>query len=220
MAARPNSLRTLEYGVRLASNHLDRLEEMIEMTERALEHNRLLSPEEHKGYKTCVQVAKKQRAQFRKVLEIELPDVDTTTTRRKRGRPSNAELEALHAARSGTPVKAKKPKLSTKKQSKTAEATETPVPRKRRGRPKKVAVETVTETMETADTPVPRKRRGRPKKVKAVVETAVASTETPVPRKRRGRKKTVATATTETAPRKRGRPKGSKNKAKTEALAA
>lgn len=213
MAARPNSQRTLEYGRRLAANHLERLAEMVEMTERALRENLLLSPEDVAGYKACLRTAKKQTAKFQQILDIDVPSVNTSTTRRKRGRPSKAELAVLEGARTGKPVrKARKAKATP--------VAEAPAP-KRRGRPKGSKNKTAAEPV------VAVKRRGRPpgSKNKSNATEAVAAAP-----KRRGRpkgskNKTKAASAAPAAnvtktTRKRGRPKGSKNKPKTVAVAA
>ena len=201
MAARPNSQRTLEYGHRLATNHLERLDEMMRMTQRAIDENRLLSADDIAGYKACLRAGKKQRTQFLKVLAVALPEVNTSTTRRKRGRPSNAELKALEAARASKTTRAPKAKAAVSVPTPKAEVAP-PAPKKR-GRPKgtKNKPKVVAAAPETvvADTPVKRKR-GRPKGSKNK------------PKSTNG----ASAAATASAPvkRKRGRPKGSKNKPK------
>lgn len=142
MAARPNSRRTLEYGHRIAGKHIQRLEDMILMTEKALAENKLLTPAEVQAYKECVKHARKQVTLFQKVETLGVPAVDTATVRRKRGRPSKAELEALGVVKPAkAPKAAKQPKaVKAPKAAKApkAKATKTaPVEApKRRGRPK------------------------------------------------------------------------------------
>lgn len=192
MAARPNSKRTLEYGVRLATNHLARLDDMIEMSQRALDENRLLTPEDVYAYKQCIRAGKKQATQFRKILQIAIPDVDTATTRRKRGRPSKEELEELAEAREEAPKA--KPKRRRRRKAAAATEEEAPTPPKRkRGRPKGSKNKT-------------KRKPGRPKgsKNKPKTDTATAATA-------------EAPATEAPKRRRRGRPKGSKNKPKAEA---
>lgn len=230
MAARPNTLRTLEYGKKLIDNQLSRLNDMIAMAETVLSENKTLTPGDIAGYKACIATGRKQITLLTRLSDMGLPSVDVTTSR-KRGRPSKAELEQLAAARgervakpvvaSAPAVLANAPKKRGRK-SKAAIAAEAAAAMvqqvnapKRRGRPPKA--QPVIEAAE--ETKAPAKRRGRPPKVKsdAVVEMVQSDTDT---RKRVGRKpKPVApeintAAIEEGAPVKRGpgRPKGSKNK--------
>jgi hypothetical protein len=203
MAARPNTVRTLDYGRRLAANHISRLNEMIEMATRVIDENQLLTPEDITRYHDCIKVGRKMSTLFGKVADLPIPNFDSSTPRRNRGRPSNAELATLQAMREGTKKKGRPKKAvaeaAPKKRGRPAKAkvetTETP---KKRGRPPKVTAEA---------TDAAPKRRGRPPKAKT------APIEETVQPKRRGRPPKVQAAP-EAPPKKRGRPKGSKNKVK------
>jgi len=223
MAARPNSQRTLEYGLRLATNHLTRLDEMMEMTERALEENRLLSPEDVTAYKACLRAGKKQRTQFRKVLDIALPAVNTATTRRKRGRPSKAELAELDAQRNGKAA-AKSAAPPRRRKRKSIAVPVEAAPAQKRGRPKG----SKNKPKVVAEAAAP-KKRGRPKgsknKPKVVEVVATAPKKRGRPKGSKNKSKTsngmsASNGAADPAKRKRGRPKGSKNKPKTTAVAA
>lgn len=202
MAARPNSLRALTYGLQLAEKHLQRLDSMVEMTTRAVEENLLLSAVDVANYKACLRAAKKQRTQFSKVLDIELPPVNTTTPRKVRGRPSQGELDALAASRARKP-----PRKPRAKATAAAPAVEATAPKKL-GRPKgsknKPKTNGVAVAPIAAEVPAP-KKRGRPKGSKNKPKTNGVA---------------AAPVTEATAPKKRGRPKGSKNKPKANAATA
>jgi hypothetical protein len=215
MAARPNALRTLEYGKRLVENHVKRLNEMLSMVTNALEENKTLTPEDIAGYKACVAAGKKQLTQFAKIAEIEVPAIKPPAPRR-RGRPARAELEKLAAARGEKPAKRAKAAAAT------ASASE---PKKRGRKPKAVAA----PAKDATETIVPPKRRGRPPKVQVAASAAVPQD---APKKRGRKPKALAAAPTVDsteltttpsavtithvegieAPKRRGRPKGSKNK--------
>ena len=100
MAARPNTKRTLEYGVRLAENHAERLDQAIVQAETLLVENLVLTPSEVKVYQASVKAAKKMKALLQRVSAITLPKGDTATPRRGRGRPSRVELKARTKERS------------------------------------------------------------------------------------------------------------------------
>lgn len=225
MAARPNTLRTLEYGKRLVDNQLARLNEMIAMAEKVLVENKTLTPEDIAGYKACIAIGKKQITQFTKLAEIALPAVAPAPAR-KRGRPSKAELEQLASARGEKVAKASTVNAVKAKAAPTATAAAPVAPvaaePKKRGRKPK-AVEAVAAPVVAAPTEAP-KKRGRPPKAKAETVTAApvqavaAPAEAP---KKRGRPPksaavpavNVATVATDAAPKRGpGRPKGSKNK--------
>lgn len=193
MAARPNTLRTLEYGKRLVDNQLQRLQEMIANAEKVIAENRTLTPEDIASYKACISLGKKQITLFEKLAAFELPDAPSAPPR-KRGRPSKAELEALAADRGEKPAAPK----AKAKPAKIAASAEAP---KRRGRPPKAKLDAAPVA---ADAP---KRRGRPPKVKSDDADAVeAKVAAPAP-KRRGRPPKVKTdEVVEAAPKRRGRP--------------
>lgn len=188
MAARPNALRTIEYGKRLATNQIKRLDEMVKMTTAVLEENKTLTASDIAGYKACIAAANKQLTQFRKLDELQLP-VIAEPSPRKRGRPSQADLQTIAAthgkkgaARAHTaPVVAAAlimgaPKKRGRKSKATiaAEAAAIaalaamPVPKKR-GRPAKAKTEAVAAAPAAAvNQGPPAKRRGRPPKVKSL----------------------------------------------------
>ena len=169
MAARPNTLRTLEYGKKLVDNQLSRLNDMIAMAEKVLADNKTLTPEDISGYKACIATGKKQITLLARLAEISLPAV-TVTTARKRGRPSKSELEQLAAARGEKP--AKQPKL-TKAELAAAQASIAAttaalaaVTPKKRGRKSKATIAAeAAAAAALAAAPAP-KKRGRPAKVK------------------------------------------------------
>jgi hypothetical protein len=188
MAARPNALRTLEYGKRLAENQIKRLDEMVKMTTSVLEENKTLTAADVAGYKACIAAANKQLVQLRKLDELPLP-VIAETSPRKRGRPSQADLLSIAATHG-------------KKGAVRAQAVAAPVAvvaaPKKRGRKSKAeiaAAEALAAAMLAAATPVP-KKRGRPAKAKT--ETVVAATVNQgPPAKRRGRPPKVKSLETE-----------------------
>jgi len=185
MAARPNALRTLEYGKRLAANQIKRLDEMVKMTTAVLEENKTLTGSDIAGYKACIAAANKQLTQYRKLDELQLP-VIAEPSPRKRGRPSQSDLQAIAATHGkkgaartqalATPVVITAPKKRGRKSKAEIAAIEamaaaalaaaTPVPKKR-GRPAKVKTETVAAAPAVNQGP-PAKRRGRPPKVKSL----------------------------------------------------
>lgn len=231
MAARPNALRTLEYGKRLVENQIARLEEMINMTESVLAESKTLTGSDIAGYKACIATANKHLTQFRKINEIAIPDIAEPEPR-KRGRPSQAELAAIASTR-GKPGKgaAVKPALTQAVVSPTVAPVDGP---KKRGRKSKATLEAeAAAAAMLAAAPVP-KKRGRPAKVKteAVQGTenvAVSGVDQGPAAKRRGRPpkqpvmdsgetlltspaiNTVGISETEPVKRGPGRPKGSKN---------
>jgi len=160
MAARPNTTRTLQYGLSLADVQCDRLTRAIAMANFALANNKLLTNEEIAAYKTAINLARKQQAIFEKVSTLTVPADLIPPTKRRPGRPSAKELEAIKTAKSGKTSKADK-------SVKTAKATKTAVTAKsvktagttgkRRGRPAKTAAV-------SADVTPTVKRRGRPPK--------------------------------------------------------
>ena len=198
MAARPNTLRTLEYGKKLVDNQLSRLNDMIAMAEKVLADNKTLTPEDISGYKACIATGKKQITLLARLAEISLPTV-TVTTARKRGRPSKSELEQLAAARGEKPAKllatAIKAAMAAPSILRTVMPA-TPVPKKRgrkskatiaaeaaapapkkRGRPAKVKTETPDVVVHATASKVVQgpitKKRGRPAKVKSDLPEAV-----------------------------------------------
>ena len=206
MAARPNTVRTLLCGQRLADNQIKRLEAVIEMTQRVLDENKLLTADDVSLYKECLRAAKKQLSAFTKIRALEIPDGETSTRRTKRGRPSKDELAALKADRTGENPKPKRRGRPKKATTEDTQAEAAPAPKKR-GRPRKVQIDETTIVAE-----VKPKRRGRPPKDKPA-EAVTA----PAPKKRgRPRKnpEPEVAVVTEAPKRKRGRPKGSKNKPK------
>lgn len=92
MAARPNTKRTLEYGMRLAENHTERLDQAIVQAQTVLEENPLLTKTEIRTYEESIKAAKQMKKLFARITTINLPKGDTATPRRGRGRPSHAEL--------------------------------------------------------------------------------------------------------------------------------
>lgn len=180
MAARPNAYRTLEYGQRLVTNHVSRLEAMLEMINTAIYENKTLTPEDVARYRAYQAVGKKQLTQFSKIMDMDIP-VYRDSEPRKRGRPSQAELEQLERARSGKRATKKIAARGRKAQEKEATAP------KRRGRPPKAkAAAPIVAT--------PPKKRGR--KPKALVNSpAIDADVVPAP-KRRGRPKGSKNKTT------------------------
>lgn len=174
MAARPNTARTLNYGVTLAETQRERLTRAVEMAEYALSTNKLLSAAEVTAYKTAITIANKQFTLFGKILELDIPRGLIPTTKRRPGRPSAKELAKIEAGRSG----GKADLSSNTKAAKAAPKTTAKLPK-----PAKPA-----KAKATADSAP--KRRGRPPKAKT--ETAVAEVAAPV--KRRGRPPKAATA--------------------------
>lgn len=98
MAARPNTLRTLQYGKRIAENHIERIHEMIRMAEDAIANNALLSAKDVQAYKACVKTGKVQLRHYERIAQLELPVVKTARKRR-RGRPTKAALRRLETDR-------------------------------------------------------------------------------------------------------------------------
>lgn len=191
MAARPNALRTLEYGKRLAENQIKRLDEMVKMTTSVLEENKTLTAADVAGYKACIAAANKQLVQLRKLDELPLP-VIAETSPRKRGRPSQADLLSIAATHG-------------KKGAVRAQAVAAPVAvvaaPKKRGRKSKAeiaAAEALAAAMLAAATPVP-KKRGRPAKAKtdAIAAAPAATVNQGPPAKRRGRPPKVKSLETE-----------------------
>jgi type IV secretory pathway VirB10-like protein len=113
------------------------------MAEYALDSNRLLTDSEIAAYKAAIELCRKQRALFAKIVELNIPRNLIPATKRRPGRPSTKEVEAIKSSRGG--------------KSKAKAASATP---KKRGRPAKAKAEVPAET---AATP---KRRGRPPKAK------------------------------------------------------
>jgi hypothetical protein len=192
MAARPNALRTIEYGKRLASNQIKRLDEMVKMTTAVLEENKTLTASDIAGYKACISAANKQLTQFRKLDELTLP-VIAEPSPRKRGRPSQADLQTI-AATHGK-------KGATRAQVAAAPVVIVSAPKKR-GRKSKAeiaAIEAMAAAALAAATPVP-KKRGRPAKVKtdAVTAAQAATVNQGPPAKRRGRPPKVKSTEAET----------------------
>jgi len=179
MAARPNALRTLEYGKRLAANQIKRLDEMVKMTTAVLEENKTLTGSDIAGYKACIAAANKQLTQYRKLDELQLP-VIAEPSPRKRGRPSQSDLQAIAAThgKKGTAHVVAAP----------AAIAGAPKKRGRKSKAEIAAAEALAAAMLAAATPVP-KKRGRPAKVKTeAIATAPAPTVNQgPPAKRRGR---------------------------------
>ncbi len=239
MAARPNTLRTLEYGQKLVANQLTRLNDMIAMAEKVLAENKTLTPGDIANYKACIATGRKQITQLTKLSEIPIPTAAPVAPR-KRGRPSREELEQLAVARGEKkPAKAAAPvatvtpiadapkKRGRKSKAEIAAAEAAALAAaapKRRGRPPKAQAPVAVTAAPVAATPAePAKKRGRPPKAKVQAAPPVVITgEAP---KRRGRPPKAAVAVEAAAqtqqvveatdaPVKRGpgRPKGSKNK--------
>jgi len=169
MAARPNTARTLQYGVTLADTQIERLQRAVQMAEYAIETNKLLTSDEIASYKEAASLCKKQSVLFNKILELKIPSNLIPATSRRPGRPSAKELEVIQKARSGKgKTKAVAKTAESKKRGRPAKAAEaSEKAAKKRGRPAKAA-----ETASATTTVV--KRRGRPPKAKAV--TADVST--------------------------------------------
>jgi hypothetical protein len=193
MAARPNALRTIEYGKRLATNQIKRLDEMVKITTAVLEENKTLTASDIAGYKACIATANKQLTQYRKLDELQLP-VIAEPSPRKRGRPSQADLQTIAATHG-------------KKGAVRAQVAAIAVPAviagapKKRGRKSKAeiaAAEALAAALLAAATPVP-KKRGRPAKVKAEAITAASAVTVNQgpPAKRRGRPPKVKSIDTE-----------------------
>lgn len=208
MAARPNALRTLEYGKRLAANQIKRLDEMVKMTTAVLDENKTLTHSDVAGYKACIAAANKQLTQYRKLDELQLPVISEPSPR-KRGRPSQADLDAI-AATHGKKTAARTQNVAAplaliagaapKKRGRKSKATiaaeaaaaaalaAMPVPKKR-GRPPKAKTDNIAVTSaQTVDQGPPAKRRGRPPKAKSLdaensgdasVETVQSSADAP-----------------------------------------
>jgi hypothetical protein len=210
MAARPNTLRTLEYGVRIAVNHTTRLNDMVSMAERALQDNQLLTPEDISVYKQSIRIAKKQLTLCAKLAELAIPTGSTSSKRKTRGRPSKAELESLATARGEKVAKAKP--AAPKPRKPRAQAKAAPVveaaPKKKRGRPSKADI-AARETLAAAEQ-APKKKRGRPSKADIAAREILAAAEQ-APKKRRTRKATAAPVTADAPKRKPGRPRKNTN---------
>ena len=161
MAARPNTVRTLNYGTTLAETHVERLLGAVSMAEYAIETNKLLTNDEIAAYKEAIALCKKQSALFSKIVDLDIPRNLIPATRRRPGRPSAKELEKIETARKGgkrgtkTAAKPSAPKTTAKVEA--AVASSEP---KRRGRPPKAAAQNAESS---AAAP---KRRGRPPKAK------------------------------------------------------
>lgn len=239
MAARPNALRTLEYGKRLVENQIARLEEMINMTESVLAESKTLTGSDIAGYKACIATANKHLTQFRKINEIAIPDIAEPEPR-KRGRPSQAELAAIASTRGKAGKGTAAALISaaiTKAMAQPSIISQlvTPVdgPKKRGRKSKATLAAEAAAAAVLAAAPVP-KKRGRPAKVKAdavqsTENVAVSGVDQGPAAKRRGRPpkqpttdseetlltspaiNTVGISETEPVKRGPGRPKGSKN---------
>lgn len=98
MAARPNTLKTLKYGKRIAENHIERIHEMIRMAEDAIAYNQLLTSKDVDAYKACIKTGKVQLRHYERIAQLELPVVKTARKRR-RGRPTKADLRRLETDR-------------------------------------------------------------------------------------------------------------------------
>jgi len=178
MAARPNAYRTLEYGQRLVTNHVGRLETMLEMINTAISENKTLTPEDVARYRAYQAVGKKQLTQFSKIMDMDIP-VYRDSEPRKRGRPSQAELEQLERARSG--------KRATKQVAARGHKVPEKDAPKRRGRPPKAKAE-------ASIIAAPPKKRGR--KPKAFVNSPAINADVMPAPKKRGRPKGSKNKTT------------------------
>lgn len=204
MAARPNPTKSLEYGKRLAENHIERLNDTLQK----LENNIGLSAEENTLYKQSARTAKKMITAFTKVAGLDIPVLAAAPAAtngaatngaapKRRGRPPKAKVEAVQPT-----VEVVKKKRGRPPKVKTAEVAVAAEPvKKKRGRPPKVKT---AEVAATPEEPAKRKR-GRPK----------GSTN----KSKNGAIDTIGEVVV-AAPKKRGRPKGSKNKPKDVAIAA
>jgi len=194
MAARPNALRTLEYGQRLVENQLNRLEEMVQMVDNVLQDNKTLTAKDVAGYKACTAAAKKQSVLFTKIMDIPLPVIPEEPAR-KRGRPSQADLALIASTHGKKGVSTNAVKTTVAATTATAAtapkavAADAPKKRGRKSNATIAAEAAAAEALLVAATPVP-KKRGRPAKAKsetkseAVVAAPVVSQGLP---KRRGR---------------------------------
>lgn len=115
MAARPNTKRTLEYGVRIAENHCERLDLAIAQAEAVIEENQVLTAAEVRMYRESVKAAKQMKKHLLKVTQMTLPKGDTATPRRGRGRPSKKELKQRAAERKAAKTRARKRKTAKTK---------------------------------------------------------------------------------------------------------
>ncbi len=216
MAARPNALRTLAYGRRLAENHLIRLREMIAMTENALQLNKTLTADDVAGYRACIIMGKNQIKKFEDIAGGQLPAVDLTT-KRGRGRPSDQEYEQLAVSRQvpnvqvqAAPRRGRPPKNEAPPIQAIAPAISTPEAQpKRRGRPPKNP-QPVAQVQQPVPVATP-KRRGRPPKNPQVVELQAPEVQQVAQPKRRGRppknaQQVIPQVIQEAAPKRRGRP--------------
>lgn len=214
MAARPNTVKSLQVGQQLAENQVKRLGETIAKASGVLENNPKLTVDEVGEYKAAIRAGKKMITAFERVAKIDVPNGKSngvTAAPKKRGRPSKAKVEAA-------PEEPQKKRGRPRKVQPEVEAVTASAPKKR-GRPRKVQPEAEAPVVSQGP-----KRRGRPPKAK--VEAAPAE----APKAKRGRPKgsknnvQAVEAVTEVVeadtPKKRGRPKGSKNKPKEVAVAA
>lgn len=192
MAARPNALRTLEYGQRLVENQLNRLDEMVQMVDKVLQDNKTLTAKDVAAYKACTTAAKKQIGLFTKITEIPLPVIPEEPAR-KRGRPSQADLALIastHGKKSANAANAVKVKAVVAVAAPAVVAAAAPKKRGRKSNATIAAEAAAAEALLAAATPAP-KKRGRPAKAKsetkpeAVVTAAVVNQGPPA--KRRGR---------------------------------
>jgi hypothetical protein len=219
MAARPNTTRTIAYGVRIARMQVARLTDAVAKAENAIATNALLTKEEIELYKSYIKLCNKQVRQFTDIASLEVPSAPKAT-KRKPGRPSFADLEAAAASRKGKVVakpakaaakpakataaakpakaavaaKAIKPTKAVAKVVKAAKVAKAPTvvlstEPKRRGRPPKAKVEAATPAAAPVTAP---KRRGRPPKAKVEAATVTATA--------------AAVVVEAAAPKRRGRP--------------
>jgi hypothetical protein len=192
MAARPNALRTLEYGKRLVDNQLKRLGEMILMADKVLQESKTLTADDVAGYKACISTAKKQVAILSKLTDIPLPNIAEAPAR-KRGRPSKSELTQLAVARGEKPAKLIAKAIKAAMAAPSILPTvmpATPVPKKRGRKSNATIAAEAAAAAALAAAPVP-KKRGRPAKVKTETVEVSAPVASKVvqgpPAKKRGR---------------------------------
>jgi hypothetical protein len=99
MASRPVPLSALKVCAQLAKTSIRRLESAIECSENVLNTNMRLTAGEREHYRQAIACAKKEMLPlFRQLSEVKLPRAQPKT-KKKIGRPSNAEIARNKAAR-------------------------------------------------------------------------------------------------------------------------